>query len=69
MTDPITEEEFTVRFVKHMVLLGGDQFDDGSSIEEYAREVAPLYWREDHQREDGPEACAEADFDCWEYSV
>jgi len=59
-------EEFTEAFVKEMIRLGGETFSDGSSVEEYAQEVAPLYFAEDWQREDGPEACAEADFDCWE---
>lgn len=59
-------EEFTERFVAELVTLGGDTFSDGGSVAEYAREVAPLYYAEDYQREDGPEACAEADFDCWE---
>ncbi|PQV52867.1 hypothetical protein LX70_03973 [Defluviimonas denitrificans] len=60
-------EEFTERFVKEMVRLGGETFADGSSVAEYARETAPLYYAEDYQREEGPEACAEADIDCWEY--
>lgn len=60
-------EEFTERFVKEMIRLGGETFADGSSVAEYARETAPLYFAEDYQREEGPEACAEADIDCWEY--
>lgn len=69
MTDEITKEEFIERFVAELVRLGGEVFNDGSSIAEYGREVAPSYWDEDYQREEGPEACAEADRDCWEYSA
>ncbi|MDQ7775287.1 MAG: hypothetical protein Q4615_04890 [Paracoccus aminovorans] len=62
----IAEAEFIERFVNHMVLIGGTEFADGSSIKEYALEVAPTYWAEPGQREDGPEACAAADFSHWE---
>lgn len=68
MTSDIAEAEFIEHFVNHMVLMGGTEFSDGTSIEEYAREVAPLYWAEADHRADGPEECAEADIDCWEYS-
>lgn len=64
----LTREMFIERFVNHMVLVGGTEFADGSSIEEYAREVAPTYWEDADQREDGPEACAEGDIDCWDYA-
>lgn len=66
--EDMTETAFIERFVNHMVLVGGTEFADGSSIEEYAREVAPTYWANSDQREDGPEACADADMDCWEYA-
>jgi len=56
---PKTKDDFVTRFVKRMVERGGKQFDDGSSIEEYAQETAPLYWAEPDQREEGPEACAD----------
>ncbi|MDK8874718.1 hypothetical protein [Paracoccus sp. SSJ] len=69
MTGDITEAEFIERFVNHMVLIGGTEFADGSSIEAYAREAAPTYWAEVDQREDGPEACAQADISCWEYEA
>lgn len=63
--EAITRDEFIERFVARM-LRAGPAFADGSSIEEYAREVAPTYWGEESQREDGPESCAEGDMDCWE---
>ena len=67
--DPaITENEFLLRFVSHMVATAGQTFSDGGSIEDYAREVAPLYWQDTTGRLDGPEACAEADIDCWEHA-
>ena len=67
MADEIAKAEFIERFIAHMVKMRGPEFDDGSSIAEYARETAPLYWAEEYQREWGPEECAEADMDCWEY--
>lgn len=63
----ITEAQFIERFVKELIRLGGATFSDGSSVEDYARETAPLYWAEEWQREDGPEVCADADYDCWEF--
>jgi hypothetical protein len=63
--ETISREEFIERFVKHMLSAAGATFNDGSSIEEYAREIAPTYWGEKSQREDGPESCAEGDMDCW----
>lgn len=35
---------------------------DGGSIEEYARMTAPSYYEDEDQREDGPEACASAQY-------
>lgn len=66
MSEP-SKEQFIERFVAELVRLGGPTFADGSSVEEYARETAPLYWDEEWQREDGPEACADADYVCWEW--
>lgn len=67
MTDPdtLTKEEFCRRFVEYMVRRGGETFDDGSSIREYAEEIAPTYWDDPGQRSDGPEECADADMDYW----
>lgn len=62
---PETEEEFIARFVKHMVQCAGPNFDDGTSVEDYAREVAPLYFAEIDQRADGPEECADSDMSYW----
>ncbi len=67
MAEPeMTKDDFVERFVDHLISIGGRTFADGESVEDYAREVAPIYWAEEWQRADGPEACAEADFDCWE---
>lgn len=63
----LTQEEFIDRFAARMLKIG-TTFSDGTSVDEYARKVAPIYWAEKDQREDGPEACAEADMDCWEGS-
>lgn len=63
--DEMTKEQFIEAFVARCVSVAGPTFDDGSSIEVYAREVAPSYWSEDYQREEGPEACADADMSYW----
>lgn len=65
MTEQITKEEFIERFVSHMKRQAGQFFDDGYPIEKYAREAAPTYWDEPHQRSDGPEECADADMSYW----
>ncbi len=62
---PETQGEFTERFVARVLAVAGPSFDDGSSTEEYAREVAPSYWVEESYRDDGPEACADGDMSYW----
>ncbi len=66
----MTEEEFITRFKTHMLkiakdLWGMDEFEGGGSIAEYAEKVAPTYWADPLQREDGPEQCAQADLSYW----
>jgi len=61
---PLTREEFIERFVAEMVSYGAT-FDDGTSVEEYAREIAPTYWDNEDQRAEGPEECAQADMSYW----
>lgn len=64
---PLTEPEFVERFTAHCILIAGsDHFNDGTSIIEYCTEVAPNYFRDQSSRDEGPEACAEGDMDCWE---
>lgn len=58
-------EAFCSRFKARMLAVAGKTFDDGSSIAEYADEVAPTYFEQPWQREDGPEACADADMSYW----
>jgi|VirMetMinimDraft_7_1064189.scaffolds.fasta_scaffold00089_29 hypothetical protein len=63
----MTEQEFCDRFTAEMLRLAGRKtFDDGSSIEEYARGTAPSYYADQHQDGESPEDCADADMDCWE---
>jgi len=66
MGETITRDEFIERFVKRMIAVAGATFDDGSSIEEYARGTAGTYFDDPNYREEGPEACAESDMDYWE---
>jgi hypothetical protein len=63
---PMPEADYIAAFTAEMVRVGGETFADGSSIREYAQEVAPTYYRDPMTREDGPEAAVEADMDCWE---
>lgn len=66
MGQEITREEFCARFKAHMLKYGGTTFDDGSSIADYADEVAPTYFEDDDWlRKQGPEACADADMSYW----
>lgn len=62
----MSEADFCAAFVKHMVAVAGEKFDDGSSIADYAAETAPTYWANEDQRQDGPEECADADMSYWE---
>ena len=62
----LTLEEWTERFTAHMVKMAGfTHFEDGGSVEEYAREVAAASWQDPLYRDDGPEACAESDMHYW----
>lgn len=59
--------EWCARFVTYMVDHAGfEKFNCGMPVREYAEMAAPLYYASKDQREDGPEACADADMDCWE---
>lgn len=65
-TKTLTEEQFVARFVARCLsTCGFTHFDDGEPVEEYARMVAPCYWADPDQREDGPEECADADMSYW----
>lgn len=62
----LDEAEFCRRFVGYMVSTAGfSHFDDGASVEEYARETAPTYFADPDQRSDGPEECAASDMSYW----
>jgi len=68
MTDKVeelTKEEFCRRFRERMIQRAGAKFDDGASVAEYADEMAPTYWATKWQRDEGPEACADADMSYW----
>lgn len=60
------KDEFCARFKAHMLRRAGrPAFDDGESIADYADETAPTYWEEGWLRDQGPEACADADMSYW----
>ena len=62
---PLTKEEFCARFKARMIERAGETFEDGTSIAEYADTTGPTYWDDPHEREDGPEDCADADMSYW----
>lgn len=62
----LRKSEFCKRFVDRMVKRAGfTHFDDGLSVEEYAKDTAPTYFSDPDQRADGPEECADADMSYW----
>lgn len=65
MAPELTKEEWCERFVARMLKCAGPKFDDGTSIEEYGREVAPSYWEDEDLREEGPDECADEDMSYW----
>lgn len=66
-TSELTQDEFCARFKAHMLKRAGRAtFDDGESIADYADETAPTYWEDEGWlRNEGPEACADADMSYW----
>lgn len=59
----IDKAEFIERFIARMVDRIGPTFDDGTSVADYARQVATSAWDADWQREDGPETCADVNIE------
>ena len=58
----MTGEDFTSRFVRHMTIIAGPKFPDGSSVEKYAMEKARDYIDTDTARREGPVYCAELEY-------
>lgn len=62
----MTLEEFTRRFTAEAKRIAGfDTFDDGTTVDDYCKEVAPSYHASPLYRDEGPEACADADVSYW----
>ena len=62
----MTLDEFTSRFTAEAKRISGiETFDDGTSVDDYCKEVAGSYHADPLYREDGPEACAESDVSYW----
>jgi hypothetical protein len=64
----ITHDEFTRRFIDHMIRNAGfTHFDDGTAVAAYAEEAAETAWLSAVQDNhcDTPEDCAESDMDYW----
>lgn len=66
MAGEITEDEFVRRFIAEMIRRVGETDANGESVREYAAQAAPAYFDDPDLRPDGPEACVDADLDCWE---
>jgi hypothetical protein len=63
----LTPEQFTERFVAQM-LTHATVFQDGTSVEDYARETAPSYFSGQYAEDPdfSPEECADSDVSYWE---
>lgn len=62
----MTRDEWIKAFVAEMLKQAGfATFDDGTSVADYARDVAPTYYDDPALRADGIAACVEADMDYW----
>jgi len=62
----MTEQEFCARFVTEMMTAAPIYDGSPAELRAYANAVAPTYWAEEDQREEGPEACAQSDIGYWE---
>ncbi|MEJ1118845.1 hypothetical protein V9K92_10255 [Phyllobacterium sp. CCNWLW109] len=62
----MTMQEFVDRFVARMLAVAGPTFDDGSSIQQYAKDTAPSYFDEYvNDPLETPEVCADSDMSYW----
>lgn len=59
--DAAVKAEYVARFTAHMLKKAGQTFDDGTSIELYAHDMAPRYLKD--YPDEAPEESAEADLD------
>jgi len=62
----MVETEFCARFVAEMMTAAPTYDGTPDELRAYAEEIAPTYWAEPSQREEGPEACAQSDIGYWE---
>lgn len=66
VTPEITKDQWVAAYVKHTLETAGfTHFDDGASVEEYAKECAEAAYSDALFRDEGPEACAESDMSYW----
>ena len=66
MSTTLSKEEFCARFRACMLKQAGfENFDDGTSVADYADDTAPSYWEDQHKDGESPEECAEADMSYW----
>jgi hypothetical protein len=65
-TEALDANTFADRFTAEVIRLAGRRtFDDGESIETYARETALSYFEDQYRDGMSPEECAEADVGYW----
>lgn len=62
----LTKLQFCERFVAEMMTAAPIYDGTPAELLAYADEVAPSYWEEEWQRDEGPEACAQEDISLWE---
>ena len=60
------KEEFCEQFVAAMMTYASVFEGTREALLTYAEAVAPTYWAEPDQREEGPETCAHNDVSYWE---
>lgn len=62
----LDRDAFCARFKAEMLRLAPfSHFADGGTVADYADEVAPSYFEDQHQDGETPEECAEADISYW----
>lgn len=59
------EQEYVDRFTHRMFEVGGRKFENGQSVEEYARKRALFYWSDPSHKGKAPWVCADEDVANW----
>lgn len=62
----ISRVDFRARFTADLVKLAGPKDAHGEDTASYAHQWADSYYDDPYMKDETPEDCAQADFDCWE---